>query len=48
MIFTINNWSNGGTGWTHGPPAGEDSNLRGMFPFFDTLPFLRLNADEDH
>ncbi|KIR56786.1 hypothetical protein I315_00973 [Cryptococcus gattii Ru294] len=28
MIFTINNWSNGGTGWTHGPPAGEDSNLR--------------------
>ncbi|KAE8539190.1 hypothetical protein D1P53_004281 [Cryptococcus gattii VGV] len=28
MIFTINNWSNGGSGWTHGPPAGEDSNLR--------------------
>ncbi|KIR41273.1 hypothetical protein I307_04347 [Cryptococcus deuterogattii 99/473] len=28
MIFTINNWSNGGTGWTHGPPTGEDSNLR--------------------
>ncbi|WVO24793.1 uncharacterized protein IAS62_006170 [Cryptococcus decagattii] len=28
MIFTINNWSNGGTGWTHGPPTGEDSDLR--------------------
>lgn len=31
MIFTINNWSNGGTGWTQGPPTGEDSDLRGVF-----------------
>lgn len=37
MIFTINNWSNGGTGWTHGPPTGEDSDLRSMLPLTRSL-----------
>ncbi|ODO08337.1 hypothetical protein L198_00061 [Cryptococcus wingfieldii CBS 7118] len=28
MMFVINNWSNGGSGWTLGPPTGEDSLLK--------------------
>ncbi|WVQ77884.1 hypothetical protein IAR50_007589 [Cryptococcus sp. DSM 104548] len=28
MIFVINNWSNGGSGWTLGPPTEEDSLLK--------------------